>query len=109
MQLVKENPIYNLAMSARYGPLYQQHIGSSLHTDKLASIVEYANRSDAHNLSDDIDKINGLGDIIAKCGKVLQLEGHSRTYGRWPKKDSIGRRTLIKYISIFTKKFIRTT
>lgn len=101
MQLVKENPIYNLAMSARYGPLYQQHIGSSLHTDKLASIVEYANRSDAHNLSDDIDKINGLGDIIAKCGKVLQLEGHSRTYGRWPKKDSIGRRTLIKYISIF--------
>jgi DNA-directed RNA polymerase II subunit RPB1 len=63
--------------------------------------VEYANRDDAHNLSDEIDKINGLGEIIAKCGKTLQLEGQSRTYGRWIKKESIGRRTLSKYISIF--------
>ena len=99
--MVKGSPIYNLAMSARYGPLYQSYIGSLLHTDKLNSIVEYANRSDIHSLSDDIDKINGLGEVIAKCGKVLQLEGHSRNYGRWAKKDSIGRRTLSKYISIF--------
>ena len=54
-----------------------------------------------HSLSDDIDKIEGLGEIIAKCGKVLALPGQSRNYGRWAKKDTIGRRTLEKYLQIF--------
>jgi DNA-directed RNA polymerase beta' subunit len=98
---VKEQPIYNLSMCARYGPAYQQSIGTELYQDKLAQIVDYAQRKDAHNSSDEIDKINGLGEIIAKCGKVLGLPGQSRTYGRWAKKESIGRRTLSKYIDIF--------
>jgi len=100
-QTVKEQPIYNLSMCARYGPVYQQSIGTELYQDKLAQIVDYAQRKDAHNSSDEIDKINGLGEIIAKCGKVLELPGQSRTYGRWAKKESIGRRTLSKYIDIF--------
>lgn len=100
-QTVKALPIYNLSMCARYGPAYQQSIGTELHQDKLAHIVDYAQREDAHNLSDEIDKINGLGELIAKCGKVLVLPGQSRTYGRWAKKESIGRRTLSKYIDIF--------
>jgi len=101
VQTVKDQPIYNLAMSARYGPEYEKYIGSLLHREKLNAIVQYATREDAHNLSDEIDKINGLGDIIAKCGKTLALPGQSRTYGRWAKKDAIGRRTLSKYVSIF--------
>ena len=100
-QTVKAQPIYNLSMSARYGPIWQEKIGSELHQNKLTAIVAYAQRDDAHNLSDEIDKINGLGELIAKCGKVLELPGQSRTYGRWAKKESIGRRTLSKYISIF--------
>ena len=100
-QTVKAQPIYNLAMSARYAPDWQEKIGTELHQDKLTALVAYASRDDAHNLSDEIDKINGLGDIIAKCGKTLELPGQSRTYGRWAKKGSIGRRTLSKYISIF--------
>ena len=97
----KGSKMYNLTLSARYAPLFKKHIGTLVHTEKLDEIVTYAERDDAHNLSDDIDKINGLGDIIAKCGKELQLEGQSRNYGRWKKKESIGRRTLIKYIEIF--------
>lgn len=100
-QTVKAQPIYNLSMCARYGPAYQQSIGTELYQDKLAQIVDYAQRKDAHNSSDEIDKINGLGEVIAKCGKVLGLPGQSRTYGRWTKKESIGRRTLSKYIDIF--------
>ncbi len=100
-QNAKGNPIYNMCISARYAPEYQTHIGSLVHADKLAHIVAYAQRADAHNLADEIDKINGLGEIIAKCGKVLNLPGQSRNYGRWAKKESIGRRTLSKYISIF--------
>ncbi len=100
-QNVKSQPMYNLSISAKYAELYDNYIGSTVHNDKLKSLVNYANRTDAHNLSDDIDKITGLGEIIAKCGKTLELPGQSRTYGRWAKKESIGRRTLQKYIAEF--------
>lgn len=104
---IKENvkdgkPMFHLAMSPRYAVLYKTNIGSLLHKDKLQGLVDYNNRENAYSLSDDIDKIEGLGDIIAKCGKVLALPGQSRNYGRWSKKDVIGRRTLEKYIKIFS-------
>jgi DNA-directed RNA polymerase beta' subunit len=98
---VKGLPIYNVNISAKYSKLYQDHIGSYIHKDKLLNLVKYIERNDAYNLSDDIDKINGLGHIIATCGKALSLPGQSRNYGRWSKKDTIGRRTLQKYIEIF--------
>jgi DNA-directed RNA polymerase beta' subunit len=98
--MVKGSNIYNLAMSARYATLYKKHIGSLLHSDKLDEIIKYDSR-DATNLGDVIDKINGLGEIVAKCGKELNLPGQSRNYGRWQKKEAIGRRTLEKYIEIF--------
>jgi DNA-directed RNA polymerase beta' subunit len=98
---VKGSAIYNLSISAKYAKQYEDQIGTLLHKDKLMNLVKYCERTDAHNLSDEIDKINGLGEIIAKCGKVLKLPGQSRNYGRWAKKDSIGRRTLEKYIEVF--------
>ena len=103
---IKENnvrgaPIYNVSISAKYSRAYQDNIGSLVHADKLMNIVKYVERTDAHDLSDEIDKINGLGQIIATCGKTLKLPGQSRTFGRWAKKESIGRRTLEKYIEIF--------
>jgi len=103
---IKENftrgsNIYNLAISAKYSKQYQESIGSKVHSDKLQALVDYIDRDNAHDLSDEIDKINGLGAVIAKCGKILKLHGQSRNYGRWAKKDSIGRRTLEKYIQIF--------
>jgi len=102
---IKENftrgaSIYNLSISAKYSKLYQDQIGSIVHKDKLMNLVKYCER-DAHDVSDEIDKINGLGEVIAKCGKTLALPGQSRNYGRWAKKSSIGRRTLEKYIEIF--------
>ena len=103
---IKENftrgsNIYNLSISSKYSMLYQEKIGSLVHADKLQGLVDYLNRADAHDVSDKIDKIEGLGETIAKCGKVLALPGQSRNYGRWAKKNTIGRRTLEKYISIF--------
>jgi intein/homing endonuclease len=98
---VRGSPIYNLAISAKYSGLYQEKISSLVHTDKLMNLVKYCERTDASNLSDEIDKITGLGEIIAKCGKTLALPGQSRNYGRWAKKESIGRRTLQKYIEVF--------
>jgi DNA-directed RNA polymerase beta' subunit len=100
-QNVKSCPMYNVSISAKYSKLYQDNIGSLVHSEKLMNLVKYIERTDVHSLSDDIDKINGLGQIIAKCGKLLALPGQSRNYGRWAKKDTIGRRTLQKYVEIF--------
>jgi DNA-directed RNA polymerase beta' subunit len=101
--------LHHLSISAKYAESYKTNIGSSLESKMVAlnGLVEYLNRDDAHNVSDEIDKINGLGHIIANCGKTLELEGQSRIYGRWARgiKDastvSIGRRTLQKYIAEF--------
>jgi len=93
--------IYNLAISPKYSPLYKEHIGSLVHSEELQGLVNYVSREDAHDLSDEVDKINGLGEIIAKCGKELKLPGQSRNYGRWAKTNAIGRRTLQKYIQVF--------
>ena len=103
---IKENftrgsNIYNLAISSKYSVLYQNSIGSLVHAEKLQELVDYNQRDNIHSLSDDIDKIEGLGETIAKCGKVLALPGQSRNFGRWAKKETIGRRTLEKYIQIF--------
>ena len=93
--------MYNLAIPAKYSRLYQEKIGSLVHIDKLMNLVKYCERTDAINLPEENDKIPGLGEIIAKCGKVLKLPGQSRNYGRWTRKESIGRRTLQKYIEVF--------
>jgi len=100
-QFVGGSTMYNLAISPKYAPLYKQHINSLIHSDKLDELVAYDSRENVYSLSDDIDRINGLGEVIAACGKILKLPGQSRNYGRWAKKESIGRRTLEKYISIF--------
>ena len=100
-QYVRGSLLHNVCISAKYSRLYQDNIGSLVHSEKLMNLVKYVERNDAYNLSDEIDKINGLGKIIAKCGKILALPGHSRNYGRWANKSSIGRRTLQKYIEVF--------
>jgi len=96
-------PLYHFAIAANYANLYQQHIGSVIMKDRLDGLCEYIARDDIHNVANEIDKIEGLGAIIAECGKQLGLPGHSRNYGRWRNKSSIGRRTLQKYIEIFKR------
>jgi intein/homing endonuclease len=93
--------MYHLNISPKYAELYKTKIGSQLHTDKLENLVKYINRNDAKFLSEQIDKINGLGELVAYCCKTLKLPGQSRTYGFWKNKESIGRRTLEKYYETF--------
>ena len=60
-QHVRGSLLHNVSISAKYSKLYQDNIGSLVHSEKLMNIVKYVERTDAHSLSDDIDKINGLG------------------------------------------------
>jgi DNA-directed RNA polymerase beta' subunit len=95
------NKLYHLNISSKYANIYQEKIGSTINADKLQNIVSYISRTDVKLLREQIDKINGLGEIIAHCGKTLQLPEQSKIYGYWKNKESIGRRTLEMYYEIF--------
>ena len=96
-------PLYHLNISSKYAKIYREKIGSVLHEEKLNNLVEYIERNDAVFVSEQIDKINGMADVVAYCGKTLQLPGQSRIYGHYKRKniESIGRRTLEKYYETF--------
>jgi len=72
--------------------------------EALDELIAYNEREDAHSTKDLIDMIPELGNIIAQTGKLLKMPAQSRTYGRWAKKDSIGRQTLEKYVTDFENK-----
>ena len=96
-------PLYHLNISPKYARIYKEKIGSVLHEEKLNNLIEFIERNDAMFVSEQIDKINGLEEIVANCGKILQLPGQSRIYGHYKRKNikSIGRRTLEKYYEKF--------
>ena len=99
--LIRGSNLYHLSISVKYSGMYKEKIGTELHKDRLESLVQYTKRDKNISLNEYIDKINGLGKIIAHCGKTLNLPGQSRNYGFYKKKDTIGRRTLQKYLEIF--------
>lgn len=95
---------YTLSIPKKYANQFQEVIGLNVpvKATQLNAIVEYNNVSiTRHDEKELIDKIPALGHLIASIGKSLKLPGQSRTYGRWAKKEAIGRRTLFKYIEVF--------
>ena len=71
----------------------------------LEQIITYTEREEKHDTKELYDKIPELGDLIAETGKLLKMPGQSRTYGRWTKKESVGRTTLQAYVSDFNEMF----
>jgi len=98
-----DKSLYHLNISPKYAKIYKEKIGTVLHQDKLDNLIGYIERNDKVFVSEQIDKINGLEDLVAHCGKTLQLPGQSRIYGHYKRKNikSIGRRTLEKYYETF--------
>ena len=94
---------YTLTLPRKYAAHYKATIGFLLSekASELDLIIEYNDRDDAHCQQEMIDKIPELGPIIAMTGKLLKMPGQSRTYGRWLKKESIGRKTLEEYVQNF--------
>lgn len=98
--------LHTIQIPRKYAQTFKDSIGfvTDYKASSLDSVIEYVNREDRHSDQEFIDKIPELGNLIASIGKALFMgkdNGWSRTYGRWAKKDSIGRETLKKYIKIF--------
>ena len=95
MNNVVDSPIYNLVICATYSHLYQQHIGSSLYSDRLDYIVK-AKHTD---MSDEIDMISGCDELVNKVYKILKMERYTERYTA--QSDVLTRKKLCKIINIF--------
>lgn len=87
----------------KYAKAFKEHIGFVVKhkAASLDAVIAYVDREDAHNQKDEIDRIPELGPVLAAVGSALRYPQASRTFGRWVKKESIGRRTLQQYIACF--------
>jgi hypothetical protein len=103
---IKDKVQHTLVIPRKFAQLYREQVGFQLaeKAEALDKIIEYNARQDVHSEQEMIDKIPELGPTIAETGKLLKMPGQSRTYGRWAKKESIGRQTLTKYVAEFEAK-----
>lgn len=103
---IKDKVQHTLVIPRKFAQLYKEQVGFQLpeKAEALDKIIEYNERQDVHSEQEMIDKIPEVGPIIAETGKLLKMPGQSRTYGRWAKKESIGRQTLTKYVAEFEAK-----
>lgn len=107
---IKDKIQHTLNIPCKFAQTYKEQVGFSLpeKTEALDKVIEYNEREENHTQSEQLDKIPELGHVIAQTGKLLMMPGQSRTYGRWAKKESIGRRTLERYVAEFEAKFLET-
>lgn len=100
---------HTLSVLIKHAARFQSEIGLHL-TEKAAALQEIVNwnsRTEKTSVREDIDMISELGDVIAETGRILQMPGQSRLYGRYAsergdkQKTAIGRRTLQAYIEEF--------
>jgi DNA-directed RNA polymerase beta' subunit len=100
---IPDKKFYTLNVLKRYAAQYKERIGFRLEEKAAAldEIIEYMQREGKHDTKEIYDKIPALGNQIAAVGKALGFPAQSRLYGRWAKKESIGRQTLQSYLPIF--------
>ena len=103
---IKDKVQHTLVIPRKFAQLYKEQVGFHLpeKAEALDKIIEYNERQESHSEQEMIDKIPELGQMIAETGKLLKMPGQSRTYGRWAKKESIGRQTLTKYVTEIEEK-----
>lgn len=97
------NDLFTIQVLRKFAPKFRDEIGFVVlsKAQALDSLVDYVQREDAHSVREETDMIPELGDTLAFVGKTLKLEGQSRLYGRYTKKDAIGRETLRKAVNTF--------
>jgi DNA-directed RNA polymerase beta' subunit len=102
---------YTLHIPKAYAAQFKKTVGFLL-PEKAAGLDEicaYMMRADKNTHPCELDKIPALGDVLAETGKLLAMPGQSRLYGRWAKKESIGRETLRSYLPRFNEALATVT
>jgi len=100
---IPDKTLYTVNILKKHAAAFKDCIGFRLKEKAAAldEIITYMEREGKHDTKEIYDKIPACGELIAAVGKALELPGQSRNYGRWAKKESVGRLTLQNYIKIF--------
>lgn len=111
---IPDKVLYTVNVLKSYAQQFKDEIGLRLQEKAAAldEIIVYMERENKHDTKEYYDKIPEAGRLIGAVGRALDLPGHSRLYGRWEKKESVGRQTLEAYIEVFeaaAKNLPRTT
>lgn len=101
LETTKNKPFHTLHIPRKYAKKFSDYIGFIVNEKQEALEKLVANYKPEDDNRDIIDKIPNVGNLVNAVGSALNLPGQSRNYGRWTKKESIGRQTLIKYIQRF--------
>jgi len=100
------NDLHTTQISRKYAREFKDKVGPLVvktKADALDEVIKYVEREDKHASPEYIDKIPELGELLSAVGVGLKLDGQSRLYGRFTKKESIGRETLKSYMEVFDK------
>jgi intein/homing endonuclease len=93
--------LYEIDIPGKYAQLFKEKIGLTIKhkCDALDDIISYNKRADQHSVCEAVDKIPNVAKTLVEISDVLEIPNRSRNYHRWLKKESIGRRTLIKFMN----------
>ena len=100
--------MYTLNVLKKDALRFRDELGGFALPEKAAAlegIIAYTGREEKHDTKELYDKIPELGACIAETGRLLKMPGQSRMYGRWAKKESVGRTTLSTYVTDFKQQF----
>lgn len=99
--------IHTAQISRKYARKFKEEIGLIVDFKKnsLDDLINYVERDSCHSNAEQIDKIPEMASVLTTIGQGLKLDGQSRLYKRYEKKESIGRETLRKYYDTFTTAF----
>ena len=100
---IPDKVLYTVNVLKSYAQQFKDEVGLRLQEKAAAldEIIVYMERENKHDTKEYYDKIPEAGRLIGAVGRALDLPGHSRLYGRWEKKESVGRQTLEAYIEVF--------
>ena len=94
-----------LIIHSNYIKDFMKYIGSKsiLHKEKLDILMERVSQNETNWSNDEIDKVNGLREIITHCCKTLNMLDNNTECEHLETDESVSRINLEKYYNIFQK------
>lgn len=95
------NTLYEINIPGKYAQTFKDKIGLTIKHkhDALENVISHNSRDNQHSVCEAVDKIPNVAKTLVEISNMLKIQNRSRNYHRWLKKESIGRRTLIKFIN----------
>ena len=100
-RIVKSKPNFELYILVKHAAEYERMIGTDIHTTNLSMLSSYIQENDSSAHMEIIDKIPGVGMLLYECAKELGFADKPRNMRKWRSVESVGRKTLLRWLERF--------